>query len=203
MIIHDVEQNSEEWLKLRSGMPTASCFSKLVTSKGEPSKSMQGYAQTLAGELYAGHPLDSWQGNIYTDRGHELEDEAALAYEMRGPEVNTIGFVTDNDCMYGCSPDRTVGDDGLIEIKCLPKAHISVLMHFDKHGKVPSDYVVQPQGQMLVTGRAWCDLVFYQPDLPMLVVRQEPDVKIMAGLRDQLQAVLAERDRVMRVLEGY
>ena len=43
-IIFDIEQGSDEWHALRAGKPTASEFSKLVTSKGEPSKSMADYA---------------------------------------------------------------------------------------------------------------------------------------------------------------
>ena len=51
MIVHDVEQNTDEWLALRAGMPTASEAKKLVTSSGVASKSMAEYAQKLAGDL--------------------------------------------------------------------------------------------------------------------------------------------------------
>ncbi len=73
---HDVEQGSEEWYALRAGKPTASEFSKLITSKGEPSKSAATYAITLAIEAYAGGPVDAWEGNAHTERGKNLEAEA-------------------------------------------------------------------------------------------------------------------------------
>ena len=57
MQIHDVEQHSDAWYSLRAGMPTASEFSKIVTSKGEASKSAAVYARTLAAELFAGKPV--------------------------------------------------------------------------------------------------------------------------------------------------
>jgi len=131
VIVHDVAQGTDEWHALRAGLPTASEFSKLVTSKGEPSKSMTAYAMELAGELYAGRPLDAWEGNKYTERGHEIEHEARLAYAMRGEPVEEIGFVTDDEGLWGCSPDGLVGEYGMIEIKCLPKKHISVLLYFN------------------------------------------------------------------------
>jgi hypothetical protein len=47
MIIHDLEQGSEEWLQKRAGIPTASNFSNLVTSTGSLSKSIDKYAISL------------------------------------------------------------------------------------------------------------------------------------------------------------
>ena len=34
MIIHEVEQGSGDWLKLRLGIPTASEFDKIITPTG-------------------------------------------------------------------------------------------------------------------------------------------------------------------------
>lgn len=204
MIVHDLEQNSDAWLALRAGIPTASAFSKLITSTGTPSKSMPAYAQELAGELYAGKPLNLWEGNGYTERGHELEDEARSSYELlTGSEVEQAGFVTNDIETYGCSPDGLVGDDGLLEIKCLPKKHISMLLYWNKHAKCPPDFIQQVQGQMFITERNWCDLYFYQPDLPDLRIRVEPDAKIVEGLQAQLAACLEERDRVLSILEVF
>lgn len=205
MIIHECEQNSEEWLALRSGKPTASCFSKLVTSTGAESKSMPEYALTLAGGLYAGKSLDAFEGNKWTDRGHELEDSARAKYEMiRDVDAVQVGFVTDDDIRYGCSPDSLIGDNGMLEIKCLKaENHIKALMYYKKNGKPPTNYVPQVQGQMYVCEREWCDLVFYHPDLPMLVIRNEPDVKLIKTLESQLDAVIRERDKIVKLLEEY
>ena len=196
MLIHDVEQNTEEWLALRAGKPTASNFSKLVTSKGEVSKSLSGYALTLAGELYAGKPLDAWQGNKHTERGHELEAAAISLYEFANDcTVERAGFVTDDKQTYGCSPDGLVGSSGGIEVKCQEaKGHIETLMYYNKHDKCPPLYVRQTQGQMWVCERKWCDLVFYHPELPLLTFRQEIDISFCAALNTQIKAVIEERD---------
>ena len=153
--------------------------------------------------MFAGCPLDVWEGNKYTQRGHELEDEAALAYELlTGRETATIGFVTDDDQNYGCSPDRAVGEDGLLEIKCLPKKHISMLLYIEKHGRIPPDYVPQTQGQLFVTGRKWVDLMFYHPILPDQIVRVTPVEALQEAISEQLCVCLAERGRVLNILEG-
>lgn len=204
MIAHACEQNSPEWLSLRAGMPTASSFSKVVTSTGAESKGLGGYALTLAAETYAGGPVDAWGGNSYTERGHELEAEAIARYEFdRDVTVERVGFVTDDDATCGCSPDALVGERGLIEIKCLKaENHILAILYHQKHRSSPPDYVQQTQGQLLITGRAWCDLVFYHPSLPLLVVRQRPDDAVRAGLRGGIKKVIGERDRIVSALRG-
>jgi len=203
MKIHnDIEQNSDQWLALRAGKPTASAFSNLITSTGTASKSLPNYAITLAGELYAGKPLDAFEGNSWTERGHDLEDNARAKYEMLNDiDAIQIGFVTDDKETHGCSPDSLVGDNGLLEIKCLKaENHIKAIMYHQKHGKMPTTYVQQTQGQMMVCERDWCDLVFYHPDLPMLTIRSEPDTKIIHGLKQGIADVIAERDEVLEKL---
>ena len=151
MRIYEAEQRSPEWYVLRLGKPTASEFGKLVTSKGELSKSLDGYALTLAAELYAGAPVDAWEGNAWTERGRELEDKALAFYAfMQDREIRRVGFVTDDSGMYGCSPDALVENDGLAEVKCLKaENHIRAILYAQKHGRCPPDYMQQAQGQMM------------------------------------------------------
>jgi len=134
MLIHNVEQGSPEWFALRAGIPSASEFSKLITSKGEPSKSLPTYAALLAAEKYAGKPLEGFEGNGYTDRGKLLEPDARDAYQfIAGKEVQQIGFVTDDLKRYGCSPDG-FADEGLVEFKCLKtENHVKAMLYYKKH----------------------------------------------------------------------
>lgn len=204
MIIHNMDQGSEEWLAVRAGKPTASNASKLVTSQGKPSKSMPAYAEELAGEIYAGRPLDTWEGNKYTERGKELEDEARMAYDFECGVITTkVGFVCDDEENYGCSPDGLVGEDGLVEIKCLPKKHIAALRYWHKNKRIVPDYVPQVNMQLQVTERGWCDVVFYQPGLPTLVARVEADPAVQKCLSEQLEKCLEERELVLQILRTF
>lgn len=204
MIIHDVAQRSDAWFALRAGMPTASEFSKIVTSKGEPSKSAATYAITLANELYAGQPVDAWEGNAWTERGRELEDAALNWYAfVNDIELTPVGFVTDDDKTMGCSPDALAGEDGLVEVKCLKaENHTKTILYFAKHGRCPTDYVQQTQGQLIVCERVWCDLIFYHPVLPPLTIRQTQDEAVCEGLGSAMPGLLKERDRVLEVLKA-
>lgn len=203
MLVHDVEQGADEWYALRAGKPTASNFSMLVTSKGEPSKQMSTLAATLAGEAFAGKPLDPWEGNKWTERGKELEDEARNKYAVIKNVVPImVGFITDDKERYGCSPDSLIGDEGMLEIKCLKaERHIKAILYYEANGRIPTDYVQQTQGQMLVAERKWCDLVFYHPDLPILIIRQHRITPVITGLKAQLNRVLEERDKILKILQ--
>jgi putative phage-type endonuclease len=202
MKIHAVDQRSPEWYALRCGMPTASEFSKIITSTGDASKSASTYAITLAAELFAGKPLEAWEGNQWTERGRELEDEAIARYEFQtDAETIPVGFVTDDAGMTGCSPDRLVDADGLLEVKCLKaERHIQAILYFEKHEHAPPDYTQQTQGQMLICQRKWADLVFYHPDLPLLTIRQPRHIKLGEALMRGIAKVIFERDEVLAAL---
>jgi len=203
MQTHNFEQCSPEWYQIRSGIPTASNFSKLVTSKGEPSKTLPVYAQLLAAEKYAGKTLDEWQGNQWTERGKELEGDARDLYAFQyDVEPVQVGFITDDQGRYGCSPDSLIDDEGMLEIKCLKtENHVKAFLYFNKHEKCPTDYVQQTQGQLYVAEREWCDLFFFHPDLPHLTIRQYRDENFIKRLQNQIALVEQERDRIYNILK--
>jgi hypothetical protein len=115
------------------------------------------------------------------ERGMMLEGQAADFYGLEmGTELQKAGFFTDAQKRFGASPDRLIGDDGLLEIKCLmPAGHVAQLIS----GKVDAKYMPQVQGQLMVTGRAWCDLLFYHPEMPSMIHYIERDEDYIEGLR--------------------
>jgi hypothetical protein len=205
MKIHNVEQGSDAWRSIRAGKPCASEYSRIITSDGTRSKSFSGYAKTLAGEVYAGKSLDPWEGNSWSERGKELEDSARQFYAFtRGVTPEKVGFVTDDAETHGCSPDSFIGADGLLEIKVLKaERHIDAILYFQKHGKCPTDYVQQTQGQIRVCERQWCDLFFYHPELPPLVIRQTPIPAVQDALAVEIPALIKERDVILSALRRH
>lgn len=190
MLVHDVEQGSPEWFAARLGIPTASEFSKIITATGKPSTQATDYALTLVAEQMLGHEVEKWQGNMWTDRGKELEQEAADYYELTtGVTLQKVGFVTNDEKTMGCSPDRLVGDDGLLEIKC-PAAHTHLKYMLDK--KLDASYMPQLQGQLLVTGRKWVDIISYYPEMKPVIIRVHRDEAYLAKLGEYLHSFLME-----------
>jgi len=199
MKIHNLDQGSAEWFEVRLGKPSASNFKKLVTSKGAPSKSMGGYALTLACQAYSGKYLDSFEGNSFTERGQMLEPEAREYYEfVYGVSVEEVGFITDDLESYGCSPDGLIDSCGGLEIKCLKaENHLAAILR----DTPPTDYIQQVKGSLMITGREWWDLFFYHPDLPPKRYRIYNDPEFNQKLITQIEAVIKERDSILEKLK--
>jgi len=197
LIILNCVQGSAEWNRARLGIPTASRFSEIVTPKGALSASREKYRNELLAEWALGYSPTEFHGNYWTDRGSRLEAEAIAYYQMmRGTTPQRVGFVyRDESRMVGCSPDWMFPPDGIGEVKC-PKAstHIGYLLD----GELPAQYRPQVQGQLWVTGAAWCDYVSYYRDeelegeLPEVLVRVEPDADYQAALDKAIPAFIAE-----------
>ena len=58
MIALDLQQGSAEWVKARLGIPTASQFSRIITSTGKLSGQADGYMHELLAESLLGEPAD-------------------------------------------------------------------------------------------------------------------------------------------------
>jgi putative phage-type endonuclease len=200
MIIEDFEQLSPEWFAARCGIPSASKFSDIVTSKGDPSKSAERYLYQLAGERITGAKVETYM-NDAMKRGVELEGEARTLFEMiHGVEVRQVGLVyRDEQKQYSCSPDGIVGYDDGLEIKCpLIHTHVAYLLK----GTLPVEYVQQVQGSMLITGFNVWWFMSYFPGLPPLILRIKRDEKFIAKLEAALDSFCTELAMVVGKLRG-
>ena len=206
MLIHDCEQGTPEWDNLRASRPTSSEFSSLVTGEGKPSTSLKKYALKLATEKFLGGPIDDgFQGNKFTDRGHELEDTARANYEMENQiRVQNVGFCTDDLMRYGSSTDGFIGDDGIFETKNLISTVMFETMVYLKRndGKLPPKYRPQLEGELLVTERKWVDLVLFNPAFEMITIRVYPDPAYQELLKKQITACILERDKLFEIVNG-
>jgi putative phage-type endonuclease len=187
MKVITAEQRSPEWFAARLGVPSASQFGKVVTPTGKRSTQVDGYLNKLVAEVLTGKS-DQQEANEAMIRGTELEPEARAYYELIGGPVVETGFCIHDDG-FGCSPDGLVGDTGLLEIKC-PLAHTQV--EYLRENALPGLYAPQVQGQLLVTGREWCDFLSYHPDMRPLLIRVERDEKFISILHDALREMVEQ-----------
>ena len=205
MEIHDVKQGSREWHDLRAGMPTGSSASRLVTPTGNAATAYKEYAIELANDLFRGGvSKEKWKGNKHTDHGHKYEPIAADTYEFTyGVKLRQVGFCTDDEITYGMSPDRLAGRSGLVEIKCLDdKGHTSAIVYYHENRKAPPDRIAQCQFQLYVSKKKWVDLYYWHKTLPPLKIRILPIKAYQEMIECQIEAVIEERDKILKLLRS-
>lgn len=192
MKTYDCQQGSQEWLRLRAGVPTASQFDSILTPGGKPSTSAVPYMHKLLVERILGRPTVEFV-STWMERGHAVEAEAVSFYEFqRDVETVKVGFMTNDAGTIGASPDRLIPmGDGLLEIK-VPSPHIH-LGYLIGNKTVDEKYKPQVQGQLWIAEKEWLDIVSYHPEMPPALIRVQRDEEYIS----KLAAVVTEFSRIL------
>lgn len=182
----DAPQGSPEWVQSRHAKVTASRLGDwlAVGKNGKPLKRRTDYETEIAYEKQFKVSFQKFVTKAMQD-GIDFEDSLADAYSSAlGVPVEKCGFFYSDK--FGASPDRLVGDDGLIECKVLGDNSFADVL---QHG-VPEDHYLQIQGQLLATGRKWCDYVAGNLNTSRFkVIRVEPDTETIERIRDSLSGL--------------
>lgn len=169
-------QRSPEWLATKRGKIGASrladwlAVSKAKTGAGKPLKARLDYEKELMFERQFGVSFNNFVSEAMQD-GIDFEDFARKQYEqITGNKCEECGCWFNE--YFAASPDRLVGDNGLIEIKIVrDNTFVDVLMD-----GVPDKHMKQMQGQLWATGRKWCDYVCVNfTTKKVAIIRVEPD----------------------------
>lgn len=200
MQILNCEQNSEEWLMARCGIPTASEFATVMAKGrgGGDSKTRQTYLYKLAGEVITGRPMETFS-NVHMERGHAMEAEARDLYAfMTDAPLERVGFIRNG--RKGASPDSLSGSSGMVEIKTkLPHLMIETILR----GEFPPEHKAQCQGQLWVAEREWVDIAVYWPGMPLFVQRAHRDEAYIRDLASAVDQFNAELDMIVDRVRAF
>lgn len=196
-----MQQQTDEWRHARLGKLTASRFSD-VTARNKSNKDGWGasrhkYINELVLERLNQEPTPEGFSSWEMKRGRELEPIAREVYAtIHDVDVMECGFVDHPTIpMAGASPDGLIGEDGLIEVKCLGTHYHMEVIRTDN---IDSSYLAQMMWQMACTGRQWCDYVGYDDRLPMkarLYVRRiKRDPMVIELMEKEARRFLADVD---------
>lgn len=193
-----------EWLALHNQKFTGSNFYVFMSllKKGELTDTAESvlYEKALAS-------IEEPEPTVVTaamERGTMLESVARESYMAETFEdVCEVGFVDLEELRAGCSPDGCVfaGDkiEKIIEIKC-PAAKNYIKM---AKGKLPTQYEVQVQYNLFVTGAKSCDFVVYHPEFKLSVQNIKPDEKMQADIRAVLEKLNAKYDEILADIKEF
>lgn len=198
MQIHNVEQKSPEWYKLRQNYPLTASKAQAIGNQGKGLETLV-YEQLAA--KYSSSEIDQYS-NEDLKRGVELEPQARELYSLEtGNQVFVAGFVTNEKISKyaGASPDSFVEDKGMAEIKCFEdKKYFKMIL--EKNFEIESQYVWQMQMQMLICEKEWNDFVAYNPNYKksLLVKRVFPDLI----MQEKIKIGLAIGDKLINDIEN-
>jgi hypothetical protein len=154
---------------------TASEFDRIITPTLKIADNVKSRARTCGKWPLSASAATSSRNTSATrcSAGKRTRSGPATLYSKHYAPVEQCGFVTNNKWGFtlGCSPDGLVGDDGMIEVKSrCQKFQVETIVE----GKMPDDFLLQVQGELLVTQRKWCDFISYSAGLPMIVIPRVP-----------------------------
>jgi hypothetical protein len=200
--VFDCEQYSPEWYAARLGIPTASEFHKLFMSgkkKGEESKTRRRYMLDLIGERMTGQPRETFSSQ-HMQRGKDMEAEACSYYAvLEDVEPATVGFVRNGNA--GCSPDRLIGSNGLLQIKTmLPPLLLD--LHLTTKPEEYDEHDHQLYGELWVCEREWNELLIYWPGVKPFRKRVYRDEVKIKSLELGVELFKNEMDELMARLEA-
>ena len=200
--IHEtLEQGSDEWHQARCGLITASELNRIMTPgtlKPANNDKTRQHVYELAAQRINQYVEPSYVGDNML-RGWADEIKAREKYsEMFAPVTEVGGMVRQFETFeLWCSPDGLVGDDGGIECKSrIQKYQLQTIAS----NEVPSEYVLQVQAALLVSGRKWWDFISYSGGMPMWIIRVEPDWKVQQAI---IEACVSFEEKVQEVIGTY
>lgn len=196
----DVIQGSAQWHEERLGSATASRILDIIPSgkTGKYYKSREDYMYQLLAERLSGVVQTQFVSKAMAF-GIEQEPIARAVYEgMTGNTVTEVGYFKHPTIpMCGASPDGTIGDDGLIEIK---NPETSTHLKLLASGEIAPRYNYQMQMQLICTGRDYCIYFDYDNRLPVeyqTFIRKVPRSKVVCELIEiELVKFLDELDEL-------
>ncbi|WP_439684823.1 YqaJ viral recombinase domain-containing protein [Cupriavidus oxalaticus] len=199
-----IEQRTEAWFAARVGKVTCSRFDDVIAVKrdGSPTAARQTYMRELAFARTSGKPKHQIEGKALT-WGTEVEEFARAAFELEtGLVVTPAEFILhqEHDWMGG-SCDGTISTDGIIEIKSPYDEQVHVKTWLEG---MPEEHRAQVQGNLLVSGRQYCEFISYDPrqceSLKLYHQRIDRDEGYCAMLMEKLLQFEAELQQMVEEL---
>jgi len=197
----NVEQGTDEWLALRTGIITASEMNLILTPtlKTTNNEKTRQHVWEIAAQRINNYTEPSYIGDAML-RGHADEIIARDLYSEHIEPVQEVGFfVRDIDGVrVGYSPDGAFPfSNGGIEVKSrVQKYQLQTIAT----NEVPIEHRLQLQAGLFVTGWDYIDYVSFSGGMPMWIISTKPDPEYQDAIH---AAVLDFESKVQDAIDTY
>jgi len=194
MIIIEGEQNDKRWEGLCCGSVGASSISKIITSKGKRSSQREKYFDKIVSEILSNEKDNTGYCSEGMLDGIKRESQTLEAFSLiTGLETRRVSIIKPfKEAYYHCSPDsigKENDEDFGVEVKSVQeKTQIKRL----KQNKLPTEYVLQCQTSLLVSGwRTWY-FFSYHPNQKHLLIKVDRDEILIAKIKEEIESFILE-----------
>lgn len=201
-----LEQGSEEWLRLRLGVITASEVSNVIAKprSGTAWPDMKkSYFNTLIAEVCTGsYPEVNAKALAW---GKQWEDEARTLFEFTsGVKVSEAAIIyRDEDMRVACSPDGLCDNGSGLELKCPFTSRDFIKFRLGGFDAIKSAYMAQVQFSMWVTGREAWFFANYDPRMKREGIHHvvvERDEKFMTLFNEDVPEFIEKMDEALETI---
>jgi len=196
IVVRDIEQGTDEWFALRSGVVSASNFHKIITPTGKASTQARDYMFQLIGQRVY-QVCDKGYKSENMQNGNDREPQARALFEfINEVDVEQVAFVfKDESKKVGCSPDGLIDGSGL-EIKSpLLKTHIE----YSLSDTMPTKYYCQVQGSMWICETDHWYFMSYYPSTKEHIVCVERDDSFIKSLETKIAKFVCQLDELTEI----
>lgn len=181
-VYEELEQGSDAWFDARRGLISASELNLVLTPtlKVANNENTRKHVFELAAQRLSSYTEPSFVGDAML-RGWTDEVIARDRYSAEIAPVLEVGGMCKDFGKFKlwASPDGLIGDDEGLEVKSrMQKHHLATI----EANEVPSEYMLQIQANLLVSGRSVWNYVSYCGGWPMWIIRVEPDPIMQAAI---------------------
>lgn len=187
MIVHNIEQGSQEWHAIRYGKIGGSSLKELMV--GKELKDSAIFAEILSAQFEPYQEEYQFKSDAM-QHGNDLEPQARLFYELLNDvDVVQIGWAEMDNGIAGISPDGLVVSNGAVEFKCpTRKQHTGYIL--DPESLVKDYFWQIVQYFVVFDDIEWVDICSFRPECsykPFLDVRVNNDTEIKLTPKNTLK----------------
>jgi len=192
------KQGSDEWLMARLGSVGGTGVSNIITSTGNPSKSREAYLYEMASQIITKKSKPVFKTfEMQWGNDHEAEARELFSF-LKGFEIEQCAMIwADENKNHHISPDGMIDRQAGLEIKCPQlKAHDEYL----KDGILPTQYKLQVQTSLAVTGWDVWWFMSYFPEVQPLIIPVERDEKLIRTIKIEVALFLEDLEKLINRL---